>query len=384
MNCEYRPRPSAGSGRRADRGGTLGESILIASVLALFGWAVAMALFTVWLRIWSRRRRRAWQAAEDEWRPLVKAFVLEGAQLSSPSGLERRVTLDLLLRYASLLRGAESERIVAFLEREGYVADTLLELRARNRWKRAQAAGLLGRMRSQRAVGPLIRALRDESPDVRTMAAHSLAAIGDRRAIAALAAALADSSRWAASTVATDLIEMGAEVVPTLVEIALRAEGRGADAHEAAVTAVRVLGEIRDPRATPALLGLLEQSADLDLRARAAAALGTIGGPQAARALAEALQDPAWQVRAQAATGLGALGDVLVVPSLKRAIYDESWWVRRNCAEALGRLGATGQLALEELSESSDRYVRDRALAVLEALANVAPSVDERVVAVLS
>jgi HEAT repeat protein len=358
--------------------------MLIVSVLSLFGWAVAMALFTVWLRLWAARRRRAWQQAEAYWRPLVDAFVLDQRPLPSPRGLGRRVVLDLLLRYAVLLRGAEAERIVAYLEREGFVAEALRELRARDRWKRAQAAGLLGRMRSPRAVGALIRALRDESPDVRSMAAHALAAIGDPRAIGALTAALADSSRWAATTVAADLIEMGAEVVPTLVGIATSAEGRGADAREAAVTAVRVLGEIRDPRATAPLLRLLREATDIDLRARAAAALGSIGGAQVSRALADALQDPAWQVRAQAATGLGALGDVLAAPALKHAIHDESWWVRRNCAEALGRLGATGRLALQELSESQDRYVRERALAVLQALAEAAPATDERVLAMPS
>lgn len=362
----------------------LGERILIASVVALFGWAVAMAGFTVWLRIWSKRRRRAWQAAEDEWRPLVQGFVLDGAPLSSPRGPDRRVVLDLLLRYASLLRGAEAERIVAYLEREGYVSEALRELRSRHQWRRAQAAGVLGRMHSARAVGALIRALRDESPDVRTMAARSLAAIGDPRAIAALTAALADTSRWTPSIVATDLIEMGVEVVPTLVRIAAGAADGDAGAHEAAVAAVRVLGEIRDPRAAAALLELLKDSPDLDLRARAAAALGAIGGPQVVLVLVASLQDPAWQVRAQAAGGLGSLGDVTAVPALKSAVFDESWWVRRNCAEALGRLGVTGHLALEELSESKDRYVRDRALAVLETLADLAPRADERVLAVRS
>ncbi|HOU28414.1 MAG TPA: HEAT repeat domain-containing protein, partial [Thermoleophilia bacterium] len=57
------------------------------------------------------------------------------------------------------------------------------------------------------------------------------------------------------------------------------------------------------------------------------------------------------------------------VPALERSVRDEEWWVRRNCAEALGRLGKPGREALGRLTESDDRYVRDRSLAVLERLA---------------
>lgn len=356
----------------------LGASILTIGVLVLFGWAVAMALFTVWLRTWARRRQSVWRAAEDDWRPVVQAFVLEQTPLPSPRGLDRRVVLDLLLRYSALVRGAEADHIVAYLEREGYVSDALRDLRSRDHWRRARAAVMLGRMGSRRAVSALIRALHDPSPEVRAMAAHSLAAIGDPRAVAGLAAALTDSSGWTSSTLAADLIGMGAEVVPVLVEIVRRGERRDSDAPEAAITAVRVLGEIRDPRATPALLDLLRRSEDLDLRARAASALGNIGGPEAARALVEALTDPAWQVRAQAATGLGALGDTQTVAALERTIHDESWWVRRNCAEALGRLGAPGRRALRRLADSRDRYVRDRATAVLETLGHARASTGER------
>ena len=42
--------------------------------------------------------------------------------------------------------------------------------------------------------------------------------------------------------------------------------------------------------------------------------------------------------------------------------------MRRNCAEALGELGEPGLRALVALSDSPDRYVRDRCAAVLEAL----------------
>jgi HEAT repeat protein len=273
------------------------------------------------------------------------------------------------LRYAAVLRGAEVERIAAYLEREGFVAEALAELRSRRRWRRARAADLLGRMHSARSVDPLISALHDPSPDVRAVAARSLAASGDQRAVVALSAVLVDESQWAASAVVAYLLGMGAEVVPILSEIVARANDGDQDARQTAITAVRVLGETRDPQATPILLDLLARAAALDLRARAAAALGARGDPQTLPALLPALRDPAWQVRAQAARSLGLLGSSRAVFALQSAIFDESWWVRRNCAEALNRLGTAGQRALQSLSLSDDRYVRERVAAVLEPLA---------------
>ena len=224
-------------------------------------------------------------------------------------------------------------------------------------------------MRSPRAVPSLISAMQDDSDDVRVVAARALATIGDPRAIPSLAAALGDPSRWTASNVASELIALGLDAVPTLQQIAWSGEPGEGGSHEAAVTAVRVLGDIRDPRAAPVLLQLLTGSSDLNMRARSAAALGSLGGSQVAAALRAALDDPQWQVRAQAASSLGRLGDVASVPDLARAAEDRSWWVRRNCAESLANLGEAGETALSALTASPDPYVRDRARAVLEGLA---------------
>lgn len=343
-------------------------TLVVGITLVLFAWAVALALLGLALRLVRRREEGRRLAVEAAWRAPVDALVLDGAPLPAVPEHERPVVLDLLLRYRSLLRGPEAERITGYLEAQGYVRNAVEGLRARSRWRRAESAALLGRIRSGAAVPALVELMGDESADVRMVAARSLAAIGDPVAVDALTAALADPSRWTATTVAADLVEMGPAAVPTLVKIAAADADRPGN-HEAAVTAVRVLGEIRDPRAEPVLIALLEGAANFNTRARAAAALGAIGGPAAPPALRRALCEPAWQVRAQAATSLAALGDQAAVPDLTRAVADREWWVRRNCAEALGELGEPGRRALAELSESDDRYVRDRCLAVLERLA---------------
>lgn len=344
-------------------------TLIIGITLVLFAWAAALALMALTLRLAHRREERRRRSVELAWRGPVQALVLEGAPLAAVPEREQPVVLGLLLRYRALLRGPEAERITGYLEAQGYVQRAVDGLRARSRWRRAEAAALLGRIRPSGVVPALVGLMADGSADVRMAAARSLAAIGDPAAVDALTTALADPSRWTATTVAHDLVEMGPAAVPTLVEIAAAADSGRHGAHAAAVTAVRVLGEIRDARAEPVLIALLEGATDFNVRTRAAAALGAIGGPLAPPALRRALREPAWQVRAQAATSLAALGDRSSVPALERSVRDEEWWVRRNCAEALGRLGKPGREALGRLTESDDRYVRDRSLAVLERLA---------------
>ena len=343
-------------------------TLLIGIVAVLLGWAVALALVAVLHRVMRRGAARRTRRLEAEWRERVDALILDGAPLPPVPRREQPVVLDLLLRYRALLRGPEAAHITDYLEDQGYVQRAVVGLRSRNRWRRATSAVLLGRMRSDAAVTALVGLMSDESDDVRVVAARSLAAIGDPQAVEALTAALSDPSRWTATTVATNLIEMGPAAVPTLIDIASAADSGRAGAYDAAVTAVRVLGEIRDPRAEPVLIDLLEAANDLNARARAAAALGAVGGPLASPALRVALRDRDWQVRAQAASSLGALGDRGSVQALSAVIEDDSWWVRRNCAEALGALGEPGREALRTLTGSRDRYVRDCCLGVLQKL----------------
>ena len=197
-----------------------------------------------WAAPGAQRRRLAVELA---WREPVDALVLDHTPLPQVPQRERPVVLELLLRYRALLRGPEAARITDYLEAQGYVEEAVAGLRSRSRWKRATSAAQLGRMRSDAATAALVGLMDDESDDVRMVAARSLAAIGDPSAVQALTAALADPSRWTATTVAADLVEMGTPAVPTLIEIAAADASGDPGAHEAAVTAVRVLGEIRDP-----------------------------------------------------------------------------------------------------------------------------------------
>jgi hypothetical protein len=333
---------------------------LTVAVAVLYAMSTSLIVFAFVRRRLETRRDERRARLREQLRGPFEACILEARPLARLHGERTDAVLDLALRYSTAVRGVEADRILECLEAQGITGRLLRQMTSRSEWKRAEAAELLGRLREPSAVEPLLAALDDPSEDVRTVAARGLAAIGDPSAVPALAGALSDPSRWTLSLVAENLMAMGPAVVQPLMELLEDGD------HNVRVAAVQILGEIRDSGALPVLIDILAHDESLNLRAQAAAAIGKLGGPQAQRALLEALGDPAWQVRGQAAKALGRIGHPGAAHTLALAMPDSSWWVRVNCAEALARLGADGRHQLENLLDHPDRYVRDQALSVLE------------------
>lgn len=101
--------------------------------------------------------------------------------------------------------------------------------------------------------------------------------------------------------------------------------------------AARMLGEIGDTSAIPALIQVLKDK-DRLVRWRAVDALGEIGDASAVPALIETLQDEDAFVHRKTADALGMIGP-LAVPFLIEALTLKRVRVRRQVAEALGRIG---------------------------------------------
>jgi HEAT repeat protein len=336
--------------------------VLTVSVVTLFGLSGVLVALTLLRKLWSRRLERGHQLLVGRYREPVEAFVIDGVPLHvEDRDADRAAVLDLILRYLSVLKGREADALIDYLDDQGYIEQAMRHLCDRWRWRRAEAAELLGNLRSPKSVPVLVDALGDPCEDVRTVAARSLASIRDPAAIPALADALNEPSRWTLSMVAENLMVMGAEAVPPLIALVDRG-----DAHNACIAAVQILGEIRDPRAVAPIVEVLHGAENLNMRAQAAAALGKLGGAAAEAALEDALEDPQWQVRAQAAKALGRTGNPGCAYRLAQAMPDTSWWVRVNCAEALASLGEVGRKHLENLLDSPDRYVRDQCVAALQ------------------
>ena len=296
---------------------------------------------------------------------------------------------------------------------------------------RARAASALGKLGDRRAVPDLIRMmLSDPVPYVRIQVVRALGALGDSRALHYLIDALKDGEWWVRIRVVEALEQLGDQAIDPLqlaledrdAEVRARAamtlERLGAldtlvarlaefdpgarekllvagqagvveiliEALEHADARVRfviveILGEIRNPAVSVALVVRLEKEPDPRIRAAVVRALATLqetsaavaiskrlGDPhdairiEAVRALERipvsdplellgpAMHDPEPRVRAGAAVVLGKVGDDAAIPALLELLRDADTAVRTEAARALGFLRA--ELAVPRLMES--------------------------------
>ena len=128
---------------------------------------------------------------------------------------------------------------------------------------REQAANLLGLTKNVTGVEPLIQTLKDHDPTVRKAAVNALGQLGDRRATDPLISLLKDN----------------ASITPQGIPIKVCCESASA------------LGDIRDPRAVPALIEALD---GWEARDCAVYALGEIGDSRALEPLIKILLTGSW------------------------------------------------------------------------------------------
>lgn len=208
------------------------------------------------------------------------------------------------------------------------------------RWKAADLMGKLG-LETPEAVPPLIQALKDDDLHVRTVAATSLGALASAETAAQAVPALTEllpTGGPVSVAAARALSRFGPEArsaVPALLK--LMKEG---EESQVRWNAVRTLGKI-GPGAREAVPELIAALKDRDdhVREHAAEALGDIG-PEAREgvpALIEILKDPIARVRRDAARSLGQIGPAakVALPALKGLLNDEDPQVRQAATRAL-------------------------------------------------
>jgi HEAT repeat protein len=246
---------------------------------------------------------------------------------------------------------------------------------------RQRAARVLGALPQEEAATTLVAATGRGPEGLRTTVVKAL---GDSPAVEPplLLAALAQVSAGAgagpdkkdeATTRYADLLralvpasrrrpEHQAAVLTTLRE----ALGPTRD-FEVRARAVMALGDLRLPTGTSDLVSLRATSDEPALRYLATRELAAIGGPDAIKALREALADGDPHVRETAAMGLGRLQDRWSGQALIDGAKQEAWpFVRRAELEALGHLcvAGTGDLMIRATERDVDQ-VRRAALVTL-------------------
>ncbi len=358
--------------------GFLVSSLILPILVALGGLTAAAGVSLFIYKIIRHRRerfeefRRASYIGALSEMATRSGYPLEMLRRWSPDG----VFLETLLEFLKFLQGHERQNLLRLAQELGIVERFVTQLRTgRRKLRRVEAAEALAEFADPTSSDALLEALNDPVEEVRWQAADALAKIGDPRAVVPLLHLLERESDWGANRIADTLVNFGAAAVPDLSRHLLLSDPRlGSGGNLYLPLIARVLGIIGDVRSEPAVLSALE-SADPELRIRAAAALGTVGSPACVPALIRALDDPEWEVRAQTATALGRQMDARAVDPLRGSMRDENWWVRQNSALALSEIPG-GDASLVAALQDEDRFARDAAVERLMAMGVVRRAVD--------
>jgi HEAT repeat protein len=219
---------------------------------------------------------------------------------------------------------------------------------------RATAAESLGKLGDGRAVDALIRALDDERADVRFAAAGALGQLGDARAVNPLIAALDDPA-----------VIYGGAVCEAAAEALQRI---GTPEAQAAVEKWHAVWDVISGASVESLIESLRH--DLwEVRHSAAYMLGEMKDARAVDPLIAALDEPDLDVRTAAARALGKLGDPRAVGRLIDLLGEPDVRLRRAVIEALGRL--RDARAVDPLVALLDVADADLDFAAAEALARI-------------
>jgi HEAT repeat protein len=250
---------------------------------------------------------------------------------------------------------------------------------------RQVATSALGRLKVPERLDPLVKALRDQDPEVIKSAIFGLRRANDEKVILGLVPMLRhpnftvrasageafDTVRWTPASkdervwfcVVKGWFEraagMGVEAIPPLK---LTAETAPVSL---AVRAVEALAKFSDPGVVRFLCKTLH-AAEPAVCIAAAESLGKVGGSEAVSALIPCLRHSHTQVRAEAVRALAMLGAAEASVSISLMLDDKEWEVRRAAAGALGKLNNPETLErLAKVLDDPDGDVREAAAVAL-------------------
>ena len=226
---------------------------------------------------------------------------------------------------------------------------------------RSTAALSLGRMRSRKAVTPLLDLLGDEYESVQEAAIHALAAIGDESALDGLTKDFSSHEAYMRRNIVLLLGRFSTEKAVDALAFALKDEEP--DVRKAVVNALANAPGAKALR--PLLLAATDD--DPEVRMPAAEALGAMDASEAREALIALLADTDLWVRAAAARGLGRIGGAKAGEVLTGYLGTASDIFLLALVEVLGRLRyGPARDPLLKLADHKDPEVRKTVLAALD------------------
>lgn len=205
-----------------------------------------------------------------------------------------------------------------------------------NKYARAEAAGVLGRMKDGRVIDSLIECFRDDDGNVRWIARKALIVMGEPAA-KPLIETLDDPHIRIRKRALKALIQIGK---PAVGPLTAALDDDRLRVRQGSLEALEMIGE-------PAVLSLLKtlETGSPRSRWRAAEALGRLGDIRAVAPLIRALHDCTLDVRWKATESLGMIGDKRSMEALIEALCDSEKYVRQGAARSLGKIGDERALA---------------------------------------
>jgi HEAT repeat protein len=323
--------------------------IAVGSVLA-YGLLVATVASRFLRGFTGGRRARA----EVRVRPMVLAAASGEEvppELLTARGATGRAAERLIFAYLAQLRGEAAGLLAEVVRRRGTVDRILRYTHSPASHRRASAAEQLGLIASPQAQYRLMELVTgDHSLEVRIVATRALGKTGSALAAQTLLRSLSRADPVPEGIVSAALLELGPEAVPALREAL---GGPPAGGRRQRAMAANVLGLLDD---MPAWKGMVSNitSRDLEVRISAVRALGRIGLPQPAEAIAACLRpEEDSDLRAIAASALGLIGDPRAASALAACLGDPQYWVAHNAAGALAELGSAGVAVLAKAASGT-------------------------------
>lgn len=243
--------------------------------------------------------------------------------------------------------------------------------------RQAAAAHNLGLIRHQPSWPLLARALGDVNPDVAVVAARSLAAISEPESFPALvdklhSVLLDPATSLSLRSIKAALISFPLECAEMLLPSLTHVNGR---IRFVAVDIIREMVECRarttsgfvldlktfPPQLTKIFLERLCRDDSLDVRARASGVIAHMADPRATSALLDLLDDAEWPVRLHAVRALAKPRYASEAAVIARRLTDSRWRVREAAARSLVALGGEGlHFLFRQLLVSGDKYSQEQ------------------------
>ena len=202
-------------------------------------------------------------------------------------------------------------------------------------------------------VSTLGQLLEDSSADVRRTAALSLGKIAHPDSIPSLIKALKDEDPQVRAHSAYALGQMGPDLSDGAVNGLIHALGDDVLAVKQSVASA--LGHVEPDADRVQLLKEVLAISEVETRKAVIQVLTAFDTPSAYEVILPALKDPDPRVRQAAVSGLGELADRRAVPLLrKRLLKDSDEGVRSEAAFRLGKLGDTADVSSLKKARESD------------------------------